>query len=301
MRGISLTLAVAFAASIPAAAVATTVFKEKPAWFEPGKVDGAAAWLEKGLVQIHFTSTDEEGTRYEVIVCGAEDANGVQLEAKDTARGRLVQGFDGHGGCYGFELRTHKGVDGIAVKPLGETVHLRIKIDGKLLNKPFVRVKRHFAETTEGGAVALQLPIRGLRWVSWKAGGRLIHRTVYASPKYEKHAICRAAHKDFDRHPGQLIEGACHIERGGKTHALTKGIEVLVGQPLVQWLKWSRGKPAPARAVLAGHDGRRQLAVCRGRDQKRVLYGGMLRKAVCHIARQGKVWRPDEYEVLIEK
>lgn len=99
--------------------------------FAPGKVDGVAVWQSDGHANLWFTTTASRQHAYQVAVCGAASVEEVMFEdgiRKDTKiaspKGKLS-------GCDLYALQTGMRLDGLRVKPKGNSFKLMVRKNGQ--------------------------------------------------------------------------------------------------------------------------------------------------------------------------
>lgn len=95
--------------------------------FESGKVDGAAVWKSDGHANVWFTSTTKTPDNFKVAVCGAASVEAVKFDSGGYKDSEVVAPKGKLSGCDVYSLRTGMRVDGLRVKPKGNSFRMVVR------------------------------------------------------------------------------------------------------------------------------------------------------------------------------
>ena len=99
--------------------------------FTRGKVNGAAAWQSDGYANLFFTTTTGKVDTYKVAICGAAKVETVQFEGGGRFKDEKVASPKGKlSGCDLYSLQTGRGIDGLRIKPQGNSFKLVVRKNG---------------------------------------------------------------------------------------------------------------------------------------------------------------------------
>lgn len=105
---------------------------EPASTFKKGEVNGASIWKQGEYAAVWFTSKTGAVTEFDIAVCGADEVKEVLFEQGGKYKDAKTVSPKGKlSGCDNYKFKTARHIDGVLVKPKGNTFKLFIQMDGK--------------------------------------------------------------------------------------------------------------------------------------------------------------------------